>query len=164
MEPWVLAHGLKTLRECLKLALDTDPLVVVPACPKVEAVLAETAEPRERILEERREGAWTRAGVLRIKAKIRSGKVGPEIHNVVELVILRRRLDELMPVELGDELLRFSDAPLLLQPLQLAFRRDFCACPSYISEACGFSSNDISAPAPKSTLFTRGGWLNSRFL
>ena len=125
MEPWVLAHGLKTLRECLKLALDTDPLVVVPARPKVPAVPGETAEPRERMLEGRREGAWTGAGVLRIKAKIRSGKVGPEIHDVVELVILRRRLDELMPVELGDEFLRFGDAPLLLQSLQLAFRRDF---------------------------------------
>src|SRR6516225_9394595 len=56
-------------------------------------------------------------GVLRIKAKIRSGKVGPEIHDVVELEILRRRLDELMPVELGDEFLRFGDALLLLQPL-----------------------------------------------
>jgi hypothetical protein len=63
MEPWVLAHGLKALRECLKLVLDTDPLVVVPACPKVPAVPAETAEPRERMLEERREGMWTGTGV-----------------------------------------------------------------------------------------------------
>ena len=114
MKPWVLAHGLKALPECLKTALDTDPLVVVPARPKVPAVPAETAEPRERMLEGRREGAWTEAGVLRIKAKIRSGKVGPEIHDVIELVVLRRRLDELMPVELGDEFLRFGDAPLLL--------------------------------------------------
>ena len=44
----VCAHGLKALRECLKPALDTDPLVVVPACLKVPAVSAETAEPRER--------------------------------------------------------------------------------------------------------------------
>jgi hypothetical protein len=35
---------------------------------------------------------------FRVKAKIRSGKVGPEIHDWVELVILRRRLDELMLV------------------------------------------------------------------
>src|SRR5271166_4823209 len=49
----------------------------------------------------------------------------PGIHHVVEFVILRRRLDELMPVELGDEFLRFGDALLLLQPLQFAFRRDF---------------------------------------
>ena len=56
MKPWVLAHGLKALRECLKLVLDTNPLVVVPACPKIPAVPAETAEPRERMLEERREG------------------------------------------------------------------------------------------------------------
>ena len=33
----VCAHGLKALRECLKPALDTDPLVVVPARPKVPA-------------------------------------------------------------------------------------------------------------------------------
>ena len=125
MKPWVLAHGLKALRECLKLALDTDPLVVVPARPKVPAVPAETAEPREKMLKERRDGVWTGAGVLRIKAKIRSGKVGPEIHDVVELAILRCRLDELMPVELGDEFLRFGDALLLLQPLQFASRRDF---------------------------------------
>ena len=45
--------------------------------------------------------------------------------DVVEFVILRRRLDELMPVELGDEFLRFGDALLLLQPLQFAFRRNF---------------------------------------
>ena len=125
MEPWVFAHGLKTLRECLKLTLDTDPLVVVAPRPKVPAVPAETAEPRERMLEGRREGVWTGAGVLRIKAKIRSGKVGTEIHDVVELVIFRRRLDELMPVEFGDEFLRFGDAPLLLKPLQLAFRWNF---------------------------------------
>jgi hypothetical protein len=106
-------------------ALDTDPLVVVPARPKVPAVPAETAEPRERMLEGRREGAWTEAGVLRIKAKIRSGKVSPEIHDVVELVILPRRLDELMPVELGDEALRFGDALLLLPSLEFASRRDF---------------------------------------
>ena len=56
MEPWVLAHGLKALRERLKLVLDTHPLAVVPACPKVPAVPAETAEPRERMLEEWREG------------------------------------------------------------------------------------------------------------
>ena len=56
MKPWVLAHGLKALPESLKTALDTDPLVVVPARPKVPAVPAETAEPRERMLKERREG------------------------------------------------------------------------------------------------------------
>ena len=56
MKPWILAHGLKALPECLKLALDTDPLVVVPARPKVPAVPAETAEPRERMLKERRDG------------------------------------------------------------------------------------------------------------
>ena len=56
MKPWVLAHGLKALQEYLKTALDTDPLVVVPARPQVPAVPAETAEPRERMLEERREG------------------------------------------------------------------------------------------------------------
>jgi hypothetical protein len=67
MKPWVLAHGLKALPECLKTALD----------------------------------------------------------DVVEFVILRRRLDELMPVELGDEFLRFGDALLLLEPLQFAFRGDF---------------------------------------
>jgi hypothetical protein len=125
MKPRVFAHGLKALPECLKTVLDTDPLVVVPARPKVPAVPAETAEPRERMLEERREGVWTGAGVLREKAQVRSGKGGPEIHDVVEFVILRRRLDELMPVELGDEFLRFGDALLLLQPLQFAFRRDF---------------------------------------
>src|SRR6516165_1381383 len=144
MEPWVLADGLKTLRECLKLALDTDPLVVVPARPKVPAVPAETAESRERMLEGRREGAWTGAGVLRIKAKIRSGKVDPEIHDVVELVILRRRLDELMPVELGDEFLRFGDALLLLQPLQFAFRRDFCGRPDVSRRHVG---SPVSTPS-----------------
>ena len=65
------------------------------------------------------------AGVLRVKAQVRSGKGGPEIHNVVELVLLRRRLDELMPAELGDEFLRVGNALPLLQPLQFAFRRDF---------------------------------------
>src|SRR5271167_809871 len=62
--------------------------------------------------------------ILREKAQVRSGKGGLEIHDVVEFVILRRRLDELRPVDLGDEFLRFGDALLLLQPLQFAFRRD----------------------------------------
>ena len=70
-------------------------------------------------------GHVNRGGVLREKAQVRSGKGDLEIHDVVEFVILRRRLDELMPVELGDEFLRFGDALLLLQPLQFAFRRDF---------------------------------------
>src|SRR5208282_2300518 len=76
MKPWVLAHGLKALLECLKTALDTDPLVVVPAGPEVPAVPAETAEPRERMLEERREGMRTGAGVLREKAQ---ALIGPNI-------------------------------------------------------------------------------------
>jgi hypothetical protein len=56
MKRWVLAHGLKALPERLKTVLDTDPLVVVPARPNVPAIPAETAESRERMLEERREG------------------------------------------------------------------------------------------------------------